>query len=32
MSDQNLEQRINITFYVEIGKSVREMLAVLTLA
>jgi hypothetical protein len=32
MSDKNLEQRINITFHVKIGKSASETLALLTLA
>jgi hypothetical protein len=32
MSDNNLEQRINIKFCVEIGKSASEMSALLTLA
>jgi hypothetical protein len=32
MSDNNLEQRINIKFCVKIGKSVSETSAVLTLA
>jgi len=32
MSDKNLEQRINIKFCVKIGKSVNEMLALLTVA
>jgi hypothetical protein len=32
MSDKNLEQRINITFWMKTGKSVRETLALLTLA
>jgi hypothetical protein len=30
MSDKNLEQQINIKFCVEIGKSVSEMLTLLT--
>jgi len=30
MSDKNLEQRINIKFWVKIGKSARETLALLT--
>jgi hypothetical protein len=32
MSDKNLEQRVNFKFCVKIGKSVSEMLALLTLA
>ena len=32
MSDKNLEQRINIKFYVNIGKSTSETLALLTVA
>jgi reverse gyrase len=32
MSDNNLEQRINIKFCVKIGKSASEMLALLTVA
>jgi hypothetical protein len=32
MSDKNLEQRINIKFYVTIGKSASETLALLTVA
>jgi hypothetical protein len=32
MSDKNLEQRINIEFYVKIGKSASETLALLTMA
>jgi hypothetical protein len=32
MSDKNLEQRINIKFWVKIGKSVSEKLALLTVA
>ena len=32
MSDKNLEQRINITFCVKIGKSTSETLALLTVA
>jgi hypothetical protein len=32
MSDKNLEQRINITFCVKIGKSASETLAILTVA
>jgi len=31
-NDKNLEQRINIKFYVNIGKSASEMLALLTVA
>jgi hypothetical protein len=31
MSDKNLEQRINIKFYVRIGKSASETLAPITL-
>jgi hypothetical protein len=31
MSDKNLEQRINFTFCVKIGKSASETLALLTL-
>ena len=30
MSDSNLEQRINIKFFVNIGKSASETLALLT--
>ena len=30
MSDKNLEQRINIEFWVKIGKGVGETLAMLT--
>jgi hypothetical protein len=32
MSDENLEQRINIKFYVKIGKSVSGTLSILTVA
>jgi hypothetical protein len=32
MSDENLEQRINIKFCVKIGKSASETLALLTVA
>jgi hypothetical protein len=32
MSDKNLEQRMNIKFWVRIGKSVSKILALLTLA
>jgi len=32
MSDKNLEQQINIKFRVKIGKSVSEILALLTVA
>jgi hypothetical protein len=32
MSDKNLEQQINITFCVKIGKSASETLALLTMA
>jgi hypothetical protein len=32
MSDENLEQRINIKFCVKIGKSASETLALLTAA
>jgi hypothetical protein len=32
MSDKNLEHQINIKFYVKIGKSASETLALLTLA
>jgi len=32
MSDKNLEQRINIKFYVKIGKSASETLALLRVA
>jgi hypothetical protein len=32
MSDKNLDQRINITFCVEIGKSVSETLVLSTVA
>jgi hypothetical protein len=32
MSDKNLEQRINIKFCVQIGKSVSETLTLLTMA
>jgi hypothetical protein len=31
-NDKNLEQRINIKFCVKVGKSVSEMLAILTVA
>ena len=30
MSDKNLEQRINVKFYVKIGKCASEMSALLT--
>jgi hypothetical protein len=32
MSSKNLEQRLNITFYVKFGKGVSETLALLTMA
>jgi hypothetical protein len=32
MRDKNLEQRININFFVKIGKSVSETLALLRVA